>query len=144
MNCPPSFDAINAALDLRAKEGGIVVLRYDKLRALVRVLLDLVEIDEAWYKATYADVAQGIATGIFPSAKEHFIQHGYFEGRLPHDVEVDEAWYYEAYPDVAAAFEAGGPSAKEHYLEHGYREGRSPVRPASAAMSAAGLQEETP
>lgn len=135
MDCPPSFDAVVKKLEIRAREGAVVVLTHEKLQALMRVFLELVAVDEQWYKASYPDVAEGIASGLVPSAKEHFVSNGYFEGRLPHDVEVDEAWYYEAYPDVAANFKAGGPSAKEHYLEHGYREGRSPVRPAAASSS---------
>ncbi|HEV2303092.1 MAG TPA: hypothetical protein VGR91_16110 [Stellaceae bacterium] len=135
MKGPPSFGAIKAKLEIRAKEGSVVVMSYEKLCALIRVFLDFVEVDEEWYKATYPDAARVIASGIFPSAKEHFIEHGYFEARLPHDVEVDEAWYYHAYPDVAATFERGGPSAKEHFIEHGYREGRNRVRPASAAAT---------
>ena len=125
-------------LEIRAREGAVVVLSHEKLQALVRQFLELVEVDEEWYLSTYPDVAEGIANGGVLSARDHFIHDGYFEGRLPHDVEVDEAWYYEAYPDVAANFKAGGPSAKEHYLEHGYREGRSPVPPAAASSSMLG------
>jgi hypothetical protein len=135
MDCPPSFDVVMKKLEIRAREGAVVVLSHEKLRALVRGFLELVQVDEEWYRSTYPDVAEGIANGTVPSAKDHFIHDGYFEGRLPHDVEIDDVWYYETYPDVAANFKAGGPSAKEHYLEHGYREGRSPVPPAAASSS---------
>jgi len=108
----------------------VIVLPYDKLQGIIRELLASVAVDEKWYLAAYPDVASGLAEGTIGSAKEHYILHGYFEGRLPHDVEVNSDWYLATYPDVATGLGSGGPTAKQHYLEHGYREGRQPVPPA--------------
>jgi hypothetical protein len=126
---PPSFDSIRQRLDIKEREGGILVMPFEKLRAVVRALLEMVEVDEAWYRRTYADVDAAMAAGNAGSAREHYIEFGYFEGRLPHDVAVDEAYYLAAYPDVAGGVENGGPPPKRHYVEHGYREGRSPMPP---------------
>lgn len=89
MDCPPSFEALKKMFDMAAEEGGTTVMSYDKLRTLVRMFLDLVEVDEEWYKTAYPDVAQAISAGIIRSAKEHFVQHGYFEDRLPCRVAVE-------------------------------------------------------
>jgi hypothetical protein len=125
--CPPAFEWIKRKLDIKQNKAGLVVMPYSKLEEFVRFLLPLVSVDEEWYKATYPDVAAGIASGNIPTAKEHFVMHGYFEGRLPHDVQVDEKWYLASNPDVAAGLKTGGPAPKQHFLEHGYREGRSPT-----------------
>jgi hypothetical protein len=131
MDQPPSFDSLLRHLEIRAREGSTLVLSYDKLRAIVQTLLDLVRVDEEWYKTTYPDVADGISRGTIASAKDHYVKFGYFEARLPHDFAFDEAWYLSAYPDVALGISGGTiASAREHYLKYGYREGRMPVPPA--------------
>jgi hypothetical protein len=102
-------------------------LRWKDLRLIVSNLLQSVEVDEEWYKQTYPGVAQAVASGAFKSAKEHFVEHGYFEGRLPKKITVDEAFYRAAYPGVAKAIEEGlVHSAQEHFEQHGMNEGRLP------------------
>jgi hypothetical protein len=65
--------------------------------------------------------------GEFKSAKHHFVENGYFEGRRPHKFEIDEEWYLVTYPDVADGIEAGHiASAQEHFISNGYAEGRLP------------------
>jgi hypothetical protein len=122
MDYPPSFSSLKQQLNI--DEGAVVVLSAERFKAMIRVFLELIRVDEDWYRGTYPDVAQAIADGVSKSAKEHYLLHGYFEDRLPHDVEVDAQRYLASYPDVAAAAAGGGPGAKEHYLEHGYKEGR--------------------
>lgn len=61
------------------------------------------------------------------SARQHFLDDGYFEGRLPFPMPVDERWYLEHYPDVAESVRKGVVgSAEQHFAEDGYREGRLP------------------
>jgi hypothetical protein len=40
-------------------------------------------VDEEWYKTNYPDIAVGMKSGVLGSPKEHFLSHGYKEGRLP-------------------------------------------------------------
>jgi len=98
-----------------------------KLHELFRHALMHVEVDEAWYRATYADVDQAIRAGVTKSAQEHYVTAGYFENRLPRSIKVDEAWYLQTYPDVAMAMRDGSfSSAKQHFESNGYQEGRLP------------------
>ena len=76
---------------------------------------------------TIPGCGHAIKAGTFKSAKHHFVENGYFEGRLPAEFHVDEAWYLTAYPDVADGIGTGEIlSATEHFLTNGYAEGRLP------------------
>ncbi|WP_146287318.1 hypothetical protein [Gemmobacter aquaticus] len=100
---------------------------YEEFENLLRRLLHAIEIDEEWYRRAYPDVDQAIRDGAVKSARDHFLNSGYFEGRLPSEVKVDEAWYLATYPDIAEAVRAGSvPSARQHFLSFGYAEGRLP------------------
>jgi hypothetical protein len=94
---------------------------------VIKLFLQSVDVDETWYRARYPDVAAAIDEGLFKSAKHHFIDSGYFEGRLPGEMAVEEDWYLSAYPDVSEGvkdrlFSSGG----EHFKLYGYDEGRLP------------------
>jgi hypothetical protein len=41
--------------------------------------------DEAWYLDTYPDVRAAVASGAFESGRDHWLQFGEVEGRLPSD-----------------------------------------------------------
>jgi hypothetical protein len=105
-----------------------VKMTYDNFEALVRKLLNAVEVDEEWYRRSYPDVEIAIRQGVIGSAHEHFVTSGYLEGRLPGEIEVDEEWYFRTYPDIASAAKVGEVgSAKQHFLAYGYAEGRMPA-----------------
>ena len=127
MSSVPSFKLLKQRLSVVTVNGQLKVNNtYDELLDIVRLLLRSVTFDEAWYLAEYPDIAEAIAAGEVKSARHHFIDSGYFEGRLPAALEVDEAWYLAEYPDVAEGIERGEIlSARQHFLEHGYEEGRS-------------------
>jgi GT2 family glycosyltransferase len=72
--------------------------------------------DKAWYLEKNPDVREH---GI--DALDHFVRHGWREGRDPHPA-FNVRWYLETYPEVNAA----GVNPLEHFLEHGWKEGRSP------------------
>jgi hypothetical protein len=96
------------------------------LHVLTR-LIQSVEVDESWYRKRYPDVAEAIDGGIFLSAKAHFVDSGYREGRLPAEIVIDEDWYIAQYPDVADGLLDGlFNSAAEHFDLYGYQEGRMP------------------
>lgn len=105
-----------------------VNLTYADFTEITRLLLRGVSVDEAWYLREYPDVADAIRGGEFKSARHHFIENGYFEGRRPCAFEVDADWYLQHYPDVADSVSAGTiASAEEHFLRDGYGEGRLPA-----------------
>ncbi|HLG82931.1 MAG TPA: hypothetical protein VKY22_18110 [Bradyrhizobium sp.] len=105
-----------------------VVLSPDRLENAVKMLLRAVQVDEDWYLRQHPDVREAVAKGVFRSAKHHFIESGYFEGRKPARVFVDEEWYGRVYPDVSESVEFGElGSCQEHFDRYGEREGRLPA-----------------
>ncbi len=104
-------------------------LSEEMLIELAKLFLMSVDVDEAWYRKTNPDVDEAIIDGVQKSAKEHFVQSGYFEDRLPAELTVDETWYLSQYPDVQQVLKEGIiKSPTQHFHEHGYREGRRPFR----------------
>lgn len=105
-------------------------------RLLVHVLRQIVAalpFDEAFYLTTYDDVAEAHGRGEIGDLHEHFIQAGFFEGRMGAEPVVDAAYYQATYPDVGAAIAAGTiASALDHYVQRGAAEGRAPS-PAAVA-----------
>jgi hypothetical protein len=104
-----------------------VSLSREKLEWLIKILLRAVDVDEKWYRTTYPDVDAAIKKGAYKSAKHHFVEDGYFDGRRPGKVLVDENWYKSAYPDIAEGIEFGEiASCEAHFEQHGEAEGRLP------------------
>ena len=128
MNYLPPFEGIKALVTFAAVKGELTIgASYSQFMLLIRALLQGIEVDEAWYLTRYPDVAEGIKDGTVLSAKEHFLNDGYFEGRVPFQIKVDEAWYLEQNPGVADYIARGDlESAQQHFDEHGYKEGRKP------------------
>jgi hypothetical protein len=124
----PAFELLKQRLSIVTVNGQLKVNNtYDEFLDIIRLVLRSVTVDEAWYLTEYPDIAEAVAGGEVKSARHHFIDSGYFEGRLPCPLEVDEAWYLAEYPDVAEGIERGEiQSARQHFLEHGYEEGRLP------------------
>ena len=107
--------------------GATVAGSYDDLLSALRLLLVSIDVNKDWYLERNPDVAQAIAAGEVESAKQHFVEHGYFEGRLPFPITVDERWYLSQNPDVAENIRNGvEESAQRHFELHGYGEGRLP------------------
>jgi hypothetical protein len=95
------------------------------LRALLRVLISALPFDEAFYAATYPDLAKARQSGAVADLRTHFLEHGYLEGRLGAKPDVDERFYREAYPDVVLAIAKGEfKSLLDHYIRAGVAEGR--------------------
>jgi hypothetical protein len=124
----PPFEEIKAFVTFAAVKGELTVsTSYIQFTTLIRVLLQGIEVDEEWYLKQYPDVAEAIHKGVVTSAKEHFLNDGYFEGRIPFLIPVDEAWYLEQNPGVAEYIARGElESAQQHFNDNGYREGRKP------------------
>ena len=117
----PPFEVIRQFVEIHNIRGEVRVnIAYQDFIRMLRTLLAGVEVDEQWYSAVNPDLGQ-----VPPRA--HFLNEGYFEGRLPFPVRVDEEWYLQQNPDVAAAVRDGQlASGQAHFDAMGYREGRLP------------------
>ncbi|MDR3533903.1 MAG: hypothetical protein P4L90_25485 [Rhodopila sp.] len=124
----PPFEAIKGMLSLTTARGKTRVdMTYEDVQKMIQVLLSAIEVDEAFYLMRNPDVADGIRKGTIRSAREHFVDHGYFEGRLPYRIEVDETWYLERHSDVAENVRSGEyATGQDHFDGPGYPEGREP------------------
>lgn len=125
----PPFELIKGRVRVsRAKDGAVRVnASYEDMVRLIQALLVGIEVDEAWYLQQNEDVAEGIRAGTIQSAKQHFIDHGYFEGRAPFRMTVDERWYLTTNADVAEQVRMGTfESGQAHFDASGYHEGRLP------------------
>ncbi len=97
------------------------------LRALLQALVAGQPFSEEFYLQTYPDIAEAHAAGQIANLRNHFVELGFFEGRMGSTPTVDEAYYQDLYKDVAAAVQRGDiGSASEHYLRAGAAEGRVP------------------
>ncbi|MEA2727436.1 MAG: hypothetical protein QOF70_1911 [Acetobacteraceae bacterium] len=106
-----------------------VDLTYEDFQTMIRTLLTVVEVDEGFYLASNPDVADGIRDGGIRSGREHFVDHGYFEGRQPYRLEVDEDWYLATNTDIAETVRLGQyASGQDHFDGPGYPEGRVPFQ----------------
>lgn len=124
----PPFDLIRRMVEVSTVRGELRVnVSYDDFIKILRMMLATVEVDEAWYLREHEDIARAIRNGAVASARQHFKDDGYFEGRRPYPMPVDERWYLEQYPDVADSVRKGVVSSgQQHFDEDGYREGRLP------------------
>ncbi len=124
------FSVLKGATRVVSLRGQLKIdMNYDEYLDVLRKLLRAVPVDETWYLETYPDVADAIHAGTYRNAQSHFVEHGYFEGRLPSKLQINEAWYLDTYPDVKTGIAEGTiTSAADHFRTHGYEEGRLPVQ----------------
>ena len=124
----PPFDLIRRSVEISTIRGELrVSLSYDDFVSVLRLMISGIQVNEEWYLTEYPDIAQAIRDGKVESARQHFIDDGFFEGRRPFPMDVDEPWYLQQYPDVAESVRTGVVgSGQQHFVEDGYREGRLP------------------
>jgi hypothetical protein len=124
----PPFDLIRRSVEISTVKGELrVSVSYDDFVRILQLLISGIAVDEDWYRAEYPDIARAIQEGKIESAKRHFVDDGYFEGRRPFPMDVDERWYLQENPDVAESIRKGVVgSGQQHFTEDGYREGRLP------------------
>ncbi len=125
----PPFERLKRHLSISQGQDDTIRVKaaYEDMVRLIQALLVGIEVDEAWYLQQNEDVAQGIREGRIISAKQHFLDHGYFEGRAPFQMAVDEDWYLATNPDVAEQVRQGTfESGQAHFDASGYRDGRRP------------------
>jgi hypothetical protein len=130
MKYVPPFDLIKQYVQISNVKGEVrVSASYEDFVTILKLMISSTEIDEEWYLRRYEDIAQAVRNGDIASAKRHFVDDGYFEGRIPAPLAVDGDWYLSEYPDVAESVRRGDfTSAQQHFAEDGYREGRLPFR----------------
>lgn len=110
---PPSSDRVNLTAGL--------------LKQLFRLIAQNLPFDEAYYLLNNPDVKEAIESGSFASARDHYVEFGFFEDRLPFAVSVDEDFYFLRNPDVKQkVIEGVFPSAQVHFEQFGFQEGRLP------------------
>lgn len=96
------------------------------LRTLIGELVKSLRFDQQWYAKTYPDVESARLAGDVESLDEHFIESGYFEGRLPAELPFDPQWYRMHYRDIEENSPESDPeSMRNHFLAKGYFEGRA-------------------
>jgi hypothetical protein len=123
----PPFETLKSLIHVTGKgEASQVTMSYENMQRLIRTLLSVVEVDRAFYLSRNPDVVEGIRLGTISSAQQHFIDHGYFEGRLPYPIRVDEAWYRKTHSDVEKTLGDKFVSGQAHFDGPGYSEGRTP------------------
>jgi hypothetical protein len=124
----PPFDVIRRSVEITSVKGELRVnVSYDSFIDILRLIISGIDLDEEWYLQEYPDIAEAVKSGRIASGKQHFVDDGYFEGRLPFPIQVDERWYLEQNPDVAENVRKGVlSSGQQHFAEDGYREGRLP------------------
>ena len=97
------------------------------LRTLLQSVVVHLPFSAEFYQSTYADIGAAVAAGQIPDLHRHFVETGFFEGRIGAPPKVDEAYYTSLYKDVAQAIQRGDvASGSEHYLRSGAAEGRVP------------------
>lgn len=115
---------------------GKIAIDAPLLRLLLHCVIARLPFSAEFYLRTYPDIAAAVAAGQIADLHRHFIDTGWFEGRMGSPPEVDEAAYRGAYADVAEAIDEGRiGSAHDHYMLAGAAEGRVPS-PALAATVA--------
>jgi hypothetical protein len=124
----PPFDLIRRSVEISTVKGELRVnISYEEFIRILKMMIAGIAVDQEWYCKAYEDIGNAIKEGIVKSAQQHFVDDGYFEGRLPFPIAVDDKWYLQQNPDVADSVRRGAVvSGQAHFDEDGYREGRLP------------------
>lgn len=109
----------------RLRSGSKVAISLSVLRAIIASAVAELPFDADFYLTHYPDIREAADAGRITDLHSHFVETGYFEGRLGSDPHFDEIFYRNTYPDVVEAIEAGTmASAFDHYICAGVFEGR--------------------
>lgn len=111
----------------RFRTGSKAAISLPVLKAVLSAAAAALPFDEEFYLDTYQDVREAHEAGKIKDVHAHFVETGYFEGRMGSTPDFDEQFYRGAYPDVAAAITRGGvKSGLDHFIQSGAAEGRHP------------------
>lgn len=135
----PTYQALLSEVIERTQPGApqpVITIPVSLLKYLLQSLVSEDDFDEEGYRAAHPDIAQAVDGGDFVNGLQHFLAHGYFEGRIKGAIAVDEAWYRAEYPDVDAAIRSGEfDSAADHFFQKGLLEWRSPRANSQAGLA---------
>jgi hypothetical protein len=82
--CVPPFPLMERWLTACAVPGTTRIRpTYDDVLDVLRAMIEIIPVDEAWYLAEYPDVADWLGSVRDETATSHFRKHGYYDGRLP-------------------------------------------------------------
>jgi hypothetical protein len=103
-----------------------ITVSREGLKLFVKKALSQQPFDQDWYLNNYPDVKRAIESGAFVDAKHHYIECGYFEGRLPGLIGFDAGRYLNTYEDLKpiSTLPNADKVAERHFVQYGYREGR--------------------
>ena len=124
---PPHFGRFRQSAKVYGWEQGHETLTISRsgFLTLMQELLAFADFDEAWYLTTYEDVADAVSQKKIASARDHYLQYGYFEGRVPTAKGFDAAYYAKQHADVVKALKGSDPKQLlRHFIDFGYAEGR--------------------
>ena len=97
------------------------------LKTLLETIAAAQDFSEDFYLGAYPDLAEAHAAGKITDLKRHYVELGFFEGRMGAPPPVDEKYYVDLYKDIEAAVQRGDvKSGTEHYMRSGAAEGRIP------------------
>lgn len=118
---------VNQKILIPSQRTNYVAVQRDHLVVFLSPHVAKIYFDEDWYISQYPDIADAVEEGIIPSAHDHYIKSGYYEGRMPYEIKVDEGWYLAQYADIRDAVADGKfTSGQDHFQQAGIREGRLP------------------
>ncbi len=81
--------------------------------------------DPEFYAESYPDLEAARLAGVVSDLHVHFVETGFFEGRLPSEPPFDAVWYATFYPDLTACIDPTDSAAlRNHFLTAGLAEGR--------------------
>src|ERR1700748_1329668 len=90
----PPFEVLKSFLTISNVKGELMVsCSYENLLQMLRRVIAGIKVDERWYLERYPDIADAVDKGLVQSARLHFVNDGFFEGRLPFPIHVDERYY---------------------------------------------------
>lgn len=97
------------------------------LAELLRNVISTLPFDEAIYLSRNDDIRAAHEAGEIANLHDHFVEAGFFEGRIASKNVVDADWYVARYPDVYDAIKNQAVrDAETHYIANGAAEGRVP------------------
>ena len=126
----PHYDAILHAIgttreELKGKTE--IEIPMSLFKFLLQNALSHGEFNLPGYLAANKDIQDAAKSGRVPDPKAHYVDYGFFEGRLGATPAVDEAWYRRTYADIGAAVRKGAiASGAEHFNAIGAEEFRAP------------------
>jgi hypothetical protein len=111
-----------------------VTVQTSGLRDLLIELARQQPFDPEFYADAYPDIEAARLAGIVSDLREHFVNSGFLEGRLPSEPPFDPVWYASHYPDLSSAIPPNDAKAlHNHFMTAGLVEGRAGTAASLAA-----------